>query len=234
MKLFDKYRQNSANEEEKAAMTELFIQQKYDKELKDKMKKRLERDHGITRNRSQQGTALRRKMVVRWVSSIAAAVLIGLAIWQVASPRLNYQNMADEMLTAYIPSNEMRKGAGDFSEERGEAIIAYNRQDFERSAQLRELIAKGGAATEEDFFYLGVSFLSQEQVQVAPAIEALQNALNIPQGQLRQEAQWYLSLAYLKADRIADARSLLERIVNENEWKASSAARLLEVLPSEK
>ena len=70
-------------------------------------------------------------------------------------------------------------------------------------------------------------------MQVAPAIEALQNALNIPQGKLREEAQWYLSLAYLKAERVADARSLLERIVNENEWKASSATRLLEVLPSE-
>lgn len=232
MKLFEKYWQSKANEEEKAAMTELFIQKKFDQELKAKMSQRLEHEFGVVRSTGFSTAGVRRRMVVRWVSSIAAAVLVGLAIWQIASPRLDYRDLTNDLLTAYIPSNEMRKGAGDFTQQRTEAIIAYGEQDFERSAQLRNLIAQAGAATEEDFFYLGVSYLSQDQIQVPPAIEALQKALEIPNGQLREEAQWYLSLAYLKADRIAEGRNLLQQIVSENAWNANSAARLLQVLPA--
>lgn len=232
MKLFDKYRQDRTSEEEQAEMTELFIQKKFDQQLRSKMSARLEQDYGITRTAAGRTSAVRRQMIIRWASSIAAAILVGFAIWQIASPQANYQQLTDELLTAYVPSDEVRKGAGDFSEQRVQAINAYGRKEFAQSAQLRQVIVQAGAAVEEDFFYLGVSLLSQESPQPAAAVEALQQALAIPQGQLREEAEWYLSLAYLKSDRLSEARSLLTQIVNGNQWKAEPAARLLKTLPA--
>lgn len=233
MKLFEKYRQNQADDQEQAAMTELFIKQKFDQDLRHKMTQRLAKDYGIKRETTTTSTKTRRLQLIRWGGSIAAAVLVGLAIWQVAQPQLSYQELTNNYLSVYTSSNERRKGAEDISEQRTLAIDAYSDRDFVRAAELRQIVVQSPEATEDDYFYLGLSYLYQEPPQVAAAINALQTGLALPARELTEEMQWYLSLAYLKAERISEARLLLNQIVENQQWNAKKAGRLLKVLPTE-
>lgn len=233
MKLFEKYRHNQADDKEQAAMTELFIKHKYDQELRQKMTQRLAQQYGIKRDDNATTGRIRLLQFIRWGTSIAAAVLVGLAIWQVAQPQLSYQELTTEYLSVYTASNERRKGAEDISEQRTAAIDAYSARDFVRSAQLRQVVVDSEEAIEDDYFYLGLSYLYQTPPQAEAAITALQDGLALPASELAEEIRWYLSLAYLKADRLQEAQQQLQQIVDQKWWNAKKAKKLLKALPEQ-
>mgnify|MGYP001796381696 CR=1 FL=1 len=142
MKLFDKYYHNETNEEEQSAMTELLIQRKYDQELRQKMAQRLAQQYGIKRTPQVRATKVRRLQVIRWGASIAAAVLIGFAIWQFGSPQLGYQALTAEYLSEHMPETVRGKGWAEVLEQRDAAIQAYVTKDFASSAEHWELVSQ--------------------------------------------------------------------------------------------
>lgn len=230
MKLFDKYRKGDTNEEELYAMTESLIKQKFDQELREKMSRRLAEEYGISRTTAAVRTL--RLNWVRWSAGVAAALLIGIVAWQVvgdSSP--SYQALTNEYLAMHYPNNETRKGASDISEQRGQAIAAYNRKDFATSARLRALVTTSEEATTDDFFFLGLSYLYQETPQGAEAIEPLLQATKDPTEELQDEAKWYLALAYVAAGQFTEARALLEERIRAGVWKVAEAKALLDSLP---
>lgn len=236
MKIFNKYLNNTTSDQEQEAITELFIREKFNNELRQKMTQRLQANYGIARDQpGGKSTRLNRLQIIRWGSSIAAAILIGFAVWYVTAPTPSYQQLTNEYLAEHIPSNERRKGAAEISQLRAAAIDAYSKQDYVKSAELRKQVTEYPEARGEDFFYLGLSYLFQEKAQLAPAIEALRSAVEFPTGHYYQEeSQWFLSLAYIKAERIEEARALLQSTVDQQLWNANKAQQLLEALPDQK
>ncbi len=235
MNLFDKYRTNTTNEDELGTMTQKLVKQKFDHELRQKMGNRLQEEYGITRDGAPGGLIVRMK-VLRWSLSVAAALLIGIVAWQVVGDHSpTHQSLTKEYLAAHYPNNELRKGATDISEKRGAAIAAYNKGDFETSARLREEIATLPEANTEDFFFLGISYLYQNPPKGEQAIEPLQKAVADPTGKglIQEEAEWYLTLAYVEAGRFAAAREMLNEKIRNGGWNASKARDLLNSLPTE-
>lgn len=229
MKLFDKYQHSEANEEEQSIVTERLIQNKFNQELRQKMAQRLDQEYGIKR---ETGSArMRRLQLIRWGSGIAAAILVGLAIWQLSTPELDYQALTAEYLTEYVPTNERGKGLEDAFEQRAAAIDAYLVKDFERAAELRKLVTDSEYAEAEDFFYLGLSYLYQNPPQINAAVAALQEANRYTDSLVEEETQWFLSLAYLQAEQLHNARPLLQAIVTNRQWNAAKARKLLKRLP---
>lgn len=235
MNLFDKYRANNINEDELSTMTQQLIKQKFDLELRQKMARRLEEEYGITRDGAANRRIARMK-ILRWSLSVAAALLIGVVAWQVFdNTKPTYQSLTREYLAAHYPNNELRKGATEISELRGAAVAAYNQGDFEASARIREEIAMMPQANTEDFFFLGISYLYQDPPKGEQAIEPLQKAVADPTGTglIQEEAEWYLTLAYVEAGRFAAAREMLEKKIRNGGWNASKARDLLNSLPQE-
>ncbi|WP_367391307.1 tetratricopeptide repeat protein [Lewinella sp. LCG006] len=235
MNLFDKYRTNNINEDELGEITQQLVKQKFDLELRQKMTHRLREEYGITRDGASGGRVVPMK-IMRWSLSVAAALLIGVVAWQVVGDQSpTYQSLTKEYLAAHYPNNELRKGATDISELRGAAIAAYNEEDFETSARLREEIVKLPEANTEDYFFLGISYLYQDPPQGELAIEPLQKAVADPTGTglIREETEWYLTLAYVEAGRFTAARKLLHKRIRSGGWNASKASDLLQSLPEE-
>lgn len=235
MKLFEKYRVNNINEDELNTMTQQLIKQKFDGELRGKMAYRLKEEYGITRGETASGQ-ISGRMILRWSLSVAAALLIGIVAWQVIGDHSpTYQSLTKEYLATYYPNNELRKGATEISKKRSEAIAAYNKEDFETSARLREEVVVLPGANSEDYFFLGVSYLYQNPPKGELAIEPLLKGLEDPArtSLLEEETKWYLTLAYVQAGQFAPARELLEERIQKGGWNASKASDLLHSLPLE-
>jgi hypothetical protein len=235
MNLFEKYRTNNIKEDELGTMTQQFLKQKFDHELRQKMTHRLQEEYGITREGTPGARIASRKML-RWSLRVAAVLLIGMVAWQVVGDRTpTYQSLTQEYLAAHYPNNELRKGATKISEKRSEAVFAYNRGDFEKSARLREEIVLMPEANTEDLFFLGISYLYQDPPKGEQAIEPLEKAVADPTGTslIQEESEWYLTLAYVEAGRFAAARKMLNEKIRNGGWNASKATDLLNSLPSE-
>lgn len=233
MRLFDKYRNNQTSEDEQSAMTEILIQNKFDEGLRQKMTQRLEQQYGIKRTPEASSARVRRLQLLRWGSSIAAAVLVGLAIWQVATPKLDYQALSAAYMTEYMATNERGKGLDNITEQRNSAIDAYMVKDFVLAAQLRETVTQSEQADAEDYLYLGLSYLYQTPPQTDKAITAFQSGLGYTDDKVREETQWYLSLSYLQAGQLQNARDLLETIVANKQWNRAKAKKLLKRIPQD-
>lgn len=233
MKLFDKYYNSEANEEEQSAMTELLIQKKYDQELRQKMAARLAQQYGIKRTPKGGLARTRRLQLIRWGGSIAAAILIGFAIWQISSPQLDYQALTAEYLSEHMPETDRGKGWAEVLDQRNAAIQAYVTEDFVGAAELWKLVSEAEQAEAKDFFYLGLSYLFQKESQSEAAITALQQAMQFSDKSIQEESRWYLSLAYLQAEQPQNALPLLQEIVDRREWKHANARKLLKRLPQQ-
>ncbi|MEL6660370.1 MAG: hypothetical protein AAFY48_02890 [Bacteroidota bacterium] len=233
MKLFNKYYHNEANEEEQSAMTELLIQKKYDQALRQKMAARLANEYGIQRTPVVSNLRARRLQLIRWGGSIAAAVLLGLAIWQISSPQLDYQALTVAYLSEQMPETYRGKGWKEVLEQRDAAIQAYVTEDYATAAQLWALVTQAEEAEAKDFLYLGLSYLFQEEPQLETAITALQQALTYTNKDIEQVSRWYLSLAYLQAEQPENARPLLEEIIANEHWNIAKAKELLKRIPQQ-
>jgi hypothetical protein len=231
MKLFDKYRLNQANEEEVSAMTEKLINNKFDQERRKAYADKLTKEYGISRSSSANTF---RMTTTRWIIGVAAVLLVGVVSWQLLISTGSYTTLTNEYLAIHYPNNETRKGATNLSELRAAAITAYNNKDYQQAAELRSQVVEQAEANEYDFFFLGLSYLYQQPAQTELAIRAFQQAINYPAKELLQESEWYLSLAYLKANQLDQARTLLQKRVKDNRWNAEKAARLLKALDQEK
>ena len=72
MKIFNKYLNNTTSDQEQEAITELFIREKFNNDLRQKMTQRLQANYGIARNQpGAKSTRLNRLQIMRWGSSIA-------------------------------------------------------------------------------------------------------------------------------------------------------------------
>ena len=119
---------------------------------------------------------------------------------------------------------------------------------IERGVQIEDLKTKAFTAYEDEDYGLALELfkeLQQKQtdsyIQFYEAIVLMQ--LNKQQeavpllenyiagnGELKDRAIWYLALAYLKQDDIAKSREQLEKLVEEEGFKAKAAKALLEEL----
>ena len=77
----------------------------------------------------------------------------------------------------------------------------------------------------EALFYRGISHLGLNEPDVA--IKDLEGVLKGPQNKFSDPAKWYLSLAYLKKNKLAKAKKLLEDLsAGESEYKSSAKKAL--------
>ncbi len=77
--------------------------------------------------------------------------------------------------------------------------------------------------------YLGISLLEEDNVN--EAIGQFQQLLSSPE--LRQQAQWYTALAYLKGNKTDLAKDMFEEIIHDSlsHYKSQEAEELLQSIP---
>ena len=169
-----------------------------------------------------------------WYSTAAAILLLGAAafwFYQVLySPSL--EQITNRYLTERYPAPVVSKGAPRTAVW-SEVISAYRQQDYETSIRLLQVLLDENNATTEQVFYLGLCYLYREPANLDRALAYLQQARDANPTLYGEAVDWYMSLAYLKAEQRQEAKSALERVVGSSSWKQEEARDLLRKLSRE-
>lgn len=227
MENFEKYKnQEQLSEQELEEITRNLIQAKFNREKKQKWATQLTQEYQTERTQ----TAKIRKLPLTTIA-IAASIVLMLALIPVLGL---FRTSTESLLAEYTienpyPNKLIRKSTeADISEIRLEATEAYNQQQFEKAIQQYQELEKSKEANLEDLLYLGLSQIYEKQSQ--NAVNTLEKAQIESQQEQRfeQEINWFLALAYLQNEEEMKSKKLLEKIIEENAWRAMDAGKLLE------
>lgn len=218
--------QGEMSEQALDEVTRAFLQAKLDREKKAAWVNRLAEKHQIHRT----PTAKVRSIPFR-VIAIAASILLAIALIPILGL---FSNSAEALLAEYTienpyPNRTIRKSTeADLSEIRLNATEAYNQQQFAAAIENYQQLVQQDQAQLEDLLYLGLSQIYEQESQ--NAVETLEKAqvLSVQTQSFEQEIDWFLALAYLQNEAVADAKQLLDKIVNTNAWRAADAQKLLD------
>ncbi len=173
-----------------------------------------------------------KKSAVNWMRSIAAVFALGLGLalaWMIfSSPDM--ESLASEQLkNVYTaPTTMMNDSAEDVNW--ANAINAYKEENFSLATiAIEKSIEKNPENLGEKYFYLGVSQMYETAPDYQDAITNLKKGKEL-NSQFTSQANWYMSLAYLKLNKIKEAKALLQDVVNADNWGKAEATALLNQL----
>jgi hypothetical protein len=139
-----------------------------------------------------------------------------------------------EIFAAYFsqPKAPMYRGAEDKLDS---AFVLYQQEKYQEASVLfNEALKKLNNNTQinEALFYRGICILASDSTkQQLELARKLLNAVYIDEKAiLKEEAGWYLSLLYIKADEVKKAKDILIKIVDEKSFNSPHAVILLKEL----
>ncbi len=149
---------------------------------------------------------------VRWVNKywwgVVAGLTIILASYFLIPQKTNAEKLAEAHFTIYPVIGNTRNELASDVKKRG--FKNYIKGDFKNAIQDLNILATNGDSLA--LFYLGISFLGNQQPQ--EAIEKL-NLFRTQYGILREEVNWYLGLSYLYINDTKSAEIYLQNSSNK-------------------
>ena len=194
-----------------------WITRTKDEELREELSQALENRYGVKR-KPNKGIMLR---YLSPILTIAASLALLFTIYMFNQNDVSADTLAQQYLSTHsIQHPGGFKGAANFDANRAQAIMAFNEGDFEKAALQFDEIA---SPNEEDLHYLGLAYLKNGQYQ-----KAIENLIKGAEktSRYREEANWFLSLAYLLDGQDANAKYWLDQI-KKGDWQFEQAQDLL-------
>lgn len=108
--------------------------------------------------------------------------------------------------------------------------VAYRTQNY--SVTIDQL-SKINNPSNEQTLYLALSHMYADIPNIEKTIFELKGLLANNNNVINDEAQWFLSLAYLQSGDINNGNTLLKKIVSEESWNHKKASKLLQEFQQE-
>ncbi|BFP42459.1 hypothetical protein FGF1_33040 [Flavobacteriaceae bacterium GF1] len=198
----------------------IWVTQIKDEELRDELSQTLDERYGVKKT-PEKGFVLR---YIRPILATAASLALLVTLYMVNQNDVSPHALATQYLDSQIlqhPGGFKGIAKSDLNKTLG--IRAFNNGDFEKAILQFERIA---SPNEEDIHYLGLAYLKNGQYQ--KAIEQLKNGTS-ETSRFQEEANWFLSLAYVLDGEDKAARYRLGQI-EKGEWQFDEAQELMEKL----
>lgn len=160
------------------------------------------------------------------LAAASVALLIGLGAWLLF---FNHPDLNNDQLYAanFAPYENVVHPIerGEQSEDlKSRAFTAYEDADYPLALELFEEL-QAQQVDSYIAFYEGIVLMQLNQHR--EAIPLLEGYLD-DNGQLKDRAQWYLALSYLKLDELEKSKAQLETLVAQQGFKAEAARELLQ------
>lgn len=226
----DKFLSGELSETENEKYTARLLQEKFDRETRQQWGRILAEEHKLSRTgptRRQQRPLYKYLAVA---ASLAFLLVIGQLFYQ--SSTSSPLEMADSYLERYKMEEfggVLRAGAADdVPQLRKDANTAYANDKYQEAIQYAEKIVITNKAEPQDFLMLGLSHLYLDDA--TQAIEVLKKGqINSKVAKTYEsEINWFLSIAYIKAQQPEMAKPILKDIVSRQQWNHSLALEILE------
>lgn len=229
MKNLSKYVKGQMNESEMESFTQKLLDEKFGEEDKTRWANILAEKHHIKRNASPKPNAGRRiKPLFARVGAIAATFTLLVAAFFLL------RQSPIEIADAYLANNKLeygsiRKSLTNVADLRLNAGQAYEAKEYPEAIDTWKEVLQKDQPIAEDYFYLGLSYLHNQQMD--QAIESLLKArpLSVEEARFVQEINWFLSLAYVKNKEPQKALAELNKI-QSNDWNYDKAVQLIRKL----
>ena len=228
MKNIKKYTEEGLTQKDLEMYTEQLLKNKFDQENRTDWSEKLREQYDVSRSKSSTASKRRRLNIV--LMSVAASALV-LVVSTVLFQQLKGPS-TQELASGYISNHQLdydvvRKDVSEASALRLQFAEAVNQKDYPKAIQLGEQVLQSKEVTIDDYLFLGLSYLHQNQAAAAiPHLLAGQNQSG-SNGRFSDELSWYLSLAYFQDGQTEKARAIWQDIVDQKEWKQAEAKRLL-------
>ena len=227
MKNVNKYKNGAFSGDQLDQFTRKLVNAKIGNDKKQKWKRQLEIQHDVKRH-SVSVFVNHQGVFLKMLSIAAAITLILLAGYFIVTSRdVSPAQLAQSYLEEPFPNSLVRKGGNDEVELRLKLAEAYNEKNYLEAIALGKQLSTQNKMQASDHFFLGLSYLYQNNNE-----SAIVEFLNVRKGNtrttdFRQEANWFLALAYLKADKSEDAKRELKSIMEKKEWEFEKAKEIL-------
>ena len=163
-----------------------------------------------------------------WLAAASIALLISLGTWFffLNSPDRNTDDLYASNFTPYDNVIHPIERGNQLEDLKTRAFTAYEGQEYDKALKLfKELHSKQNDSY-IDFYSAMVLMQLNKQEEAIPLLEGYIEG----KGDLEDRASWYLALAYLKVEDIANSKEQLKTLVKKNGFKVEAAKKLLEQL----
>lgn len=162
--------------------------------------------------------------------AIAAAFVLLLVATVILINTSNKTNPNQIFVAYYQPYTSVEQATralpNETPSERAKAFEFYNNGNYPESIKIfNRILAQG--EEEVVLFYLGNAYLSDNRPNEAEKV--FKNYLSKYQ-EFALEARWYLSLSYLKQDRVVEAKQILEELSKQDNNYRTEAIEILKSL----
>ncbi|GGB79001.1 tetratricopeptide repeat protein [Dyadobacter sediminis] len=169
----------------------------------------------------------RRMPVWGWAAGLAAMLLTGIFFWW------ERPSSGENLFTRYYepyPSTVLASVTrGDtLASWQQLAVRSYENNDYQKAIPLLKKLASGQADSTGWLLILGISYLETDQYQLAES--SLKKVVHDPDSLFYKQGQWYLALTYLKQNKTAPAKSVLQELGKQSGIYARKANQLLSEL----
>ncbi|MCG8699866.1 MAG: hypothetical protein MI922_17560 [Bacteroidales bacterium] len=152
----------------------------------------------------------------------AAAVLLALVVWRLNKP-VNVESLYSSFYQPYESDFITRDAEGEDNIQFG--LLLYQDKEYENAYSIFENYLKENFNDQRIRFHAGLCALELEKysnaVQLLEQVSADKNTI------YQEHALWYLSLAYLKVEKLDEAYESLQIVANGNTLNKSKAEKLL-------
>ncbi len=241
---FNDYLKDQNTSMESDDITKEIISDFYKEELlRDRWKKILKEKHNYGESENTATPKVDNKKNgkrILLITALAVAASILLFFYVNIGNTVNQLGPVDQLLSAHYEKpfpRDVLKGPRSTLALRSEAYAAYQNKDYATTiSSLEQLVAEGGV-DQEDYFYLGLSYLYNKQPD--QSARQFKTLLDRPTSNYQDIATWYLGLALTDAKKYDEAKVYLSKVAtwNGNKGKqemAEDAMDLMKVIDERK
>ncbi|MAU70965.1 MAG: hypothetical protein CML04_02630 [Pseudozobellia sp.] len=238
--LINRYFENSLTPEELSDLEQLYSSDKefaeqfdFEKELKLSLKKeeRQELKSLFSELSDENPLSTKESKTIRmrpWLMAASVALLVGISSWLVIfnNGSRNHDELYQDYFAPYENVVHPIERGQQLEDLRTQAFIAYENQDYEKALMLfKELHDKSNDTYLN--FYEAISLMKLEKHKEAADLFSNYISTN---GELKDRAQWYLALCYLRLNETAKSKALLKELITKGGFKAKTAKELIDEL----
>jgi len=168
------------------------------------------------------------RRIIYLISAAAAAALLFFGIFTLFPGASSSNELAQQYWedSSSFLATSIERGSTDTDSQRlADAFVQYKSSNYENSLQMLSTLDN---ANDEAGLLQAACFFQLDNTP--KAIEILLPLVNNPQSMAKDEAQWYLALAYLKDQQPVAAQKLLNDIIARKAWNWKKAQSLSDQL----
>jgi len=189
-----------------------------------KLKQKLKAEDQAKRPKQVRSASISKR---RWWAMAASVVLIAVSGYLLFFSDPSSQELFDEYYRPYY--NVLTSGERSGEKTEMDAMSLYERGRYQEAITAFQEEIKDPSSQTALVFYLGLSYLAADQP--LKAIENIEKVISGPASVLQEPAQWYLGLAYLKAEDIENAQRVFREIQNTSGSYQDQSSEILDQLP---